>query len=118
MGNAEPDRPASYKLARKRYSRKFYKVEALLKSTFRKYSLDKDIAKYHFILYWKEIVGEDIAKRSKPGGFQGKTLVVNVCDAAWANELVYHKKTILTRLRKYLDDTQIVDDIYFHVGGV
>ena len=103
----------------KRYRRRpFHKAHDLLKSTFKKFGLDKEIGKYEFILFWKDIVGAEIAKRSKPLNFKGTTLMIQVVDSAWAQELSYHKPVIISRLKKYLDDPSSLQDIHFVVGAV
>lgn len=102
------------------YQHKFYrapqKVSGLLKSTLAKYGLADDVERYTFVLYWKEIVGEEVARRTKPDCIQGQTLIVKVSDSAWAQELSFHKPIILEKLKRYLAKGQEVSDIRFVVG--
>ena len=91
-------------------------AEAILKRALKKYGLDRDIARYHFVLKWEEIVGAEIARRSRPECIRGKSLFVRVADSMWAQELSFQKAVILHRLKKYVADGQQVEDIRFCVG--
>ena len=103
---------------RPRRARKMHGVQNILTSTLRRFNIDKDIARYQFILHWKEIVGAEIARRTKPECFRGDALVVRVVDSVWAQELTFQKEVILKRLQKFLDHDQVVSDIFFVVGKI
>jgi predicted nucleic acid-binding Zn ribbon protein len=92
-------------------------VQSILAKALHKYGLDDDIARYQFILKWPQIVGEDIAKRTKPECIKNRTLVIRVSDSAWAQELSFQKNVILHRLKKYLAEGQVIEDVMFYVGG-
>lgn len=51
-------------------------------------------------LTWRDVVGNDVARRSSPRSAQGSTLFVTVSSSAWAQELSLLSDTILARLRK------------------
>jgi predicted nucleic acid-binding Zn ribbon protein len=93
-------------------------VNSFLEGVLRKFGLEKEIRKYQFVLLWKDIVGEEIAKRTKPSGFNGQSLMVFVENSSWAQELAFHKNVILTRLRRHFGDSQPVRDIIFQVGKI
>lgn len=76
----------------------------------------KEINRYRFVLHWKEIVGEDIARFAHPEGFKDGRLIVSVMTSAWAQELSFHRETILGRLRKFAGDEIEVKDLIFQVG--
>lgn len=88
----------------------------VLARALRRNGLDKDIARYRFVLKWPEIVGLEIAKRATPECIRGNALVVRVSDSTWANELSFQKDVILNRLRKHLDSNIELDDVMFYVG--
>lgn len=88
----------------------------VLSSALKTYGLDKEIARYDFVLHWKEIVGAEIFKRTKPDCIRGKALVVRVVNSTWAQELSFHKDFILSRLKKYLKTDEVVEDVQFYVG--
>ncbi|NMC64490.1 MAG: DUF721 domain-containing protein [SAR324 cluster bacterium] len=91
-------------------------VEDILNSALKRFGLDEKIARYSFVSKWPEIVGEEIAKRSKPECIRGKCLVVKVIDSVWAQELSFHKQAIITRLKRHLKDKDLLEDVAFHVG--
>ena len=91
-------------------------AESILRLALRKYGLDKDIARYKFVLHWKEIVGEDIARRTRPECLRNKALVVRVSESVWAQELEFQKEVILRRLRKFIDPELEVTDVQFYVA--
>ena len=47
---------------------------------------------------WADVVGEDVAKHSRPQSLVGGTLIVAVDDPAWATSLRYVGATLLARL--------------------
>ena len=95
--------------------REFSPVQSVLSRALKRYGLDRNIARYQFVLHWKDIVGEDIAKRSKPDSLRNGTLVVSVSSSAWAQELSFYKGVILQRLKKFIGDSEVVEDVRFRV---
>ena len=93
-------------------------AEKVLALALKKYGLDKDIARYKFVLHWKEIVGEEIAKRTRPECIRKNALVVRVSSSTWAQELGFQKDIILARLKKFLSGDAAVSDIQFYVGDL
>ena len=91
-------------------------LRGILGRTLEKYGIDKDIARYQFVLYWKKIMGADAAARAVPECIRGNTLVVRVANSAWAQELSFQKATILSRLKKYAPDTATITDVRFYVN--
>lgn len=92
-------------------------VRGILSSVLRRSGLDRDLARYGFVLHWPEIVGEAIAARTKPECIRNGALVIRVTDSTWAQELSLQKSVILGRLQKFLADDQIVTDVRFYVTG-
>jgi predicted nucleic acid-binding Zn ribbon protein len=93
----------------------------ILSLALKRYGLDKDVAKYEFVLHWRSIMGDSIANRSRPEAIQGRTLVVRVSNPQWAQELAFQKDIILARLNRFLSEThtmQTVDDVRFVVGDI
>jgi predicted nucleic acid-binding Zn ribbon protein len=91
-------------------------VRDLLRRTFKRFGLDRELDRYQFVLHWKEIVGEEIAKRAFPSHIRGTSLVVNVSGSAWAQELSFQKQVILRRLKRFVPADSI-RDIIFSVEG-
>lgn len=94
------------------------RIQSILSLALRKSGLDRDIARYNFVLHWKEIVGEDVAERTRPECFRNGALVVRVADSAWAQELSFQKESILKRLKKFMGDPCDVSDVQFYVAAL
>lgn len=95
---------------------KLENVQAILGAAFKQFGIEEKVKKYGFVLHWSEIVGSEIASRTKPEALVNGRLRVRVNDSVWAQELSFYKETILARLKKYLEPGERVDDLYFHCG--
>lgn len=91
-------------------------VQSVLSQALRQYGLENDLARYRFVLHWREIVGEEIAKKTKPECLRNGSLVVRVATSAWAQELTFQKDIIISRLKKFLGNDEVVQDLFFYVG--
>ncbi len=65
-----------------------------------KWGLERQFAIRHALSAWEEIVGEPIARVARPLRFENDTLWVAVRTPTWAQELSFHKTTILQRLNE------------------
>jgi predicted nucleic acid-binding Zn ribbon protein len=93
-------------------------AENVLALALKKYGIDKDIARYKFVLHWKEIVGEEIANRTRPECIRKDALIVRVTNSSWAQELSFQKDVIVARLKKFLSGDATVNDVQFYVGDI
>lgn len=66
---------------------------------------------------WEAVVGEKAASHSRPRGFRGSRLVINVDDSSWLYELTIQKKEILKKLSSELKSGRL-KDITFRIGEV
>lgn len=87
-------------------------LSKIIDLAFARFGLNGEINKYKFVLHWPEIVGQEIANRSRPEYIKGSTLVVKVTDSAWSQELSFHKKVIISRLNKFLGKEEISDVLF------
>jgi predicted nucleic acid-binding Zn ribbon protein len=94
------------------------KIEQFLNSIFKSLGIADKIAEYQFVTRWSEIMGEDIAAKTRPEYIEGKTLVVRVCNSVWAQELSFRKNTILGRLKKAVPELEKIEDVNFYVGDI
>ncbi len=61
---------------------------------------------------WPKIVGEQIAKVTTAERIERGKLFIHVTRATWRNELVYLKKTLITKINTEMN-REIVQDIIF-----
>ena len=93
-------------------------ISSILHGVLAKKGLDKKIGQYSFIQHWEEIVGTDLAKKTKPAKIKGDCLFVYAINSVWAQELSFHKLIILEKLQKFLAEGQILRNVEFRVGEV
>ncbi len=91
-------------------------IKSILSRALAQKGLDEKVERYEFILHWPEIVGETLAKISKPDYIARKVLLVTVAHSAWAQELTFLKPTLLRKLSLYLRKGDVVEDMVFRVG--
>ena len=57
---------------------------------------------------WKDLVGEDVAKHTRPGRYEDANLSVFVDSSVWFNELTrYGRKTMLSNLQNRFGEKKI-----------
>jgi hypothetical protein len=87
-------------------------LEALLGRT--RYA--RELKKYKFAPYWKQIVGEQLFKVCQIDSVRGRTLWVRVPDSGWAQEISFQKDIIIQRVNKHLGEQEQIVDLRFNVG--
>ncbi|RIL12353.1 MAG: hypothetical protein DCC75_00635 [Proteobacteria bacterium] len=92
-------------------------IDKVLERVLKRTGMDRDLARYRFVRHWEEIVGGEIAKRTRPECLRQGALVVRVSNSAWAQELSFHKEVIIKRLNKFLGEQDAVSDVQFYVSG-
>lgn len=91
-------------------------IREVLSRAIGRSKLRAELKKFEFKNHWKTIVGDKVASHSKPAGFRGNTLIVQVDSSAWAQELSFQKGTILARIKRFVPENRMVEDIIFSVG--
>ncbi len=91
-------------------------IAGILKSVLKRNDLGEKMARYEFVLHWAEIVGPEIAKRTRAECIRNGVLVVAVNNSVWAQELTFNKAMILKRLRERLSRSESVRDVSFYVS--
>ena len=67
--------------------------------------------------YWKNVVGDMVAKNSKPAAFKNKTLLVHVTGSSWIHNLQFIKKNIIDKINSTMS-SELVEDIKLVIGPV
>ncbi|MDH3998759.1 MAG: DUF721 domain-containing protein [Desulfuromonadales bacterium] len=89
-------------------------VKQLLKSL----GLNEQLKQYQAIIIWEEVVGPQIAARTKPVRIRDGVMEINVDQPAWMQQLQLMKPKILTRLNDALKDGGKITDLYLKRGKV
>ncbi len=64
--------------------------------------------------FWNEVVGREIAEKTRPQLIRGKVLWVNVSDSVWMQQLHFQKMMLLEKINERLG-TDSIEDIRFHL---
>jgi len=89
-------------------------INETLGSVMAKLQMPGDIeAKGKVFFAWEEAVG-DAAAYAEPFRFRGSTLIVEVTELVWINELSMRKTDILNRLERAVGE-RVVEDLKFEV---
>jgi predicted nucleic acid-binding Zn ribbon protein len=88
------------------------KVGNIIDKVMSNLGLSKRYNEQKAILIWDDIVGERIAGKAKPLYAREGTLVVEVENSTWMNELQFLKREITEKLNKKLGQW-VINDIHF-----
>lgn len=91
-------------------------VAKILGLALKRYGLEKKVAQYAFVQRWADVVGPEVAKKTKPESIHRGVLIVKVINSVWAQELSMRRGEFLTRLQPLLTADTQVTDIQFRVG--
>lgn len=87
----------------------------ILKDVFAKLDSKKVLFKEDIESFWREIVGEEAFKHSRPLAIRKEVLTVQVDSSGWMQELVMRKRNILKGLKRRLGKDKI-SEIHFKIG--
>ena len=88
----------------------------ILGAIFREKRITTKVKDYSVFPMWGEVVGEAIAKVTKPEKIiKGNVLLVRVLDSVWSQELSLQKEDILEKLFE-VDTGAHIQDIQFVTG--
>jgi hypothetical protein len=76
------------------------KVGEVLPGVMKSLGLDRKLRESEIAREWSSIVGEAVARRSRPGGLKGRTMLVLAENNAWMQEIRFHQGEILARVRE------------------
>ena len=79
--------------------------------------LTNQLKRYEPWRYWRDIVGEALAKHTSPAGWRGTTLVITVEHNAWMQELQFMKRELIAKISDACPNTKL-KDIRFQVGKI
>ncbi|HEX21314.1 MAG TPA: DUF721 domain-containing protein [Actinobacteria bacterium] len=68
------------------------------------------------VLFWNEVVGDDVAKNTRPTAVRNNILFVSTNNPVWAHQLTIMKTKIIETVNKKLKTT--IKDIRFQPRGI
>ncbi|MFQ5521016.1 MAG: DciA family protein [Candidatus Methylomirabilales bacterium] len=91
----------------------FTSLKKAMEMTLDRLGLGGSLATVAIRRVWPQVVGEEVARRSRPDRIRNGRLQVIVGDAVWLQQLVMLKPQIMARLKAH---APAVRDIFFTVG--
>ena len=64
---------------------------------------------------WDSVVGQTIAKNTRPAAFKGKLLLVEVSSSPWMHQLQFLKSDIIEKINQAFGQ-EMVEEIKFKIG--
>ncbi len=87
-------------------------IGELIKEFSRQENVSAKLRAYQVVGEWEEIVGEAIARNTEISRVENGILYVKAATAAWRNELVFMKRSIIRKIKENYPDSGI-EDIFF-----
>jgi predicted nucleic acid-binding Zn ribbon protein len=84
-------------------------VGDLLPGVLKELGLEEKMEEGRLRQEWPRIVGEAIARRSRPVRVRGATLIVEVHNNVWMNEIQFHRREIVRKVSKEFPIMKIKD---------
>ena len=91
-------------MSRKRFAR----VGDILPTVLKSIGLDQRLREQEILAIWPEVVGEEVAARTRPFKIERGVLHVRVDHSTWMQELHFMENEILRKLREKAPDIKLV----------
>ena len=90
-------------------------INSILDRTLSSYRIKNKLTNLDIFLNWAEVVGEQLAKASKPIKIsKQRTLIIQAKNSSWAQEINLYKEELLDRFSK---TKSIIEDIKIVTGS-
>ncbi|MCE5329783.1 DUF721 domain-containing protein [bacterium] len=80
------------------------KISNIIEDYISELNLEKKLNNYKLFNHWEEIVGQEIAKNSRPKKLKDKVLFVSTVNPIWASELSLMSQDIIKKINNYLKE--------------
>ena len=77
-------------------------IEQAIKEFLKNAGLEDGIVQQKSMEVWDEVVGEKVAKNTKPESIESGILTVKTTNPVWRQELLFQKKEIIKKINKRL----------------
>jgi hypothetical protein len=95
----------------------FFSLGAVIEEAIKGLGLGDAVAKGAAMHFWPEVVGETVARVTSPETVRGNTLVVNVADSAWLQQLRYMEEPVVEKLNAAVGKP-VIEGLYFKLGAI
>jgi len=90
-------------------------IGSILDSVVEDMGINRKLNTSNIFNHWKEIVGNEIAKRSRPDKLVNLTLYISVTSSTWANELSLMSEDLIEKINSFAGDN-VVKKVRFKAG--
>ncbi len=87
-------------------------IGSIIGSVVNRMDIDTKLKTSGIFNHWEEIVGEEIAKRSRPEKLVRRILYISVATSTWANELSLMSEKLINRINSFTGE-EIVGTLRF-----
>ena len=87
-------------------------IGSIIGSVVNRMDIDTKLKTSGIFNHWEEIVGKEIAKRSRPDKLVRKILYISVSTSIWANELSLMSEKLIKKINSFADE-EIVEALRF-----
>lgn len=91
-----------------KFEQDFLRARVLLGTWFRKNRYEITYQENLLKLRWREIIGDDLAKRTEPMKLRDGVLTLGVVNHVWLNELSFVKAELLEKIQAHWTDPELL----------
>jgi predicted nucleic acid-binding Zn ribbon protein len=92
-------------------------VNSVLERVLSSLNLGIKVKQYRIWDEWDSVVGDAIARKTRPGQIRAMVLWVNVSNSTWMQQLEFMKRQIVERINERIGE-RVISDIRFRIGEV
>jgi predicted nucleic acid-binding Zn ribbon protein len=102
---------------RRKKQKEFIPMSAVLPNLLKSIRTGSDTQLVEVWELWDGLVGEAIAKNTRPAAFKGKLLLVEVSSSTWMHQLQFLKADIVEKINDAFGK-EMVEEIKFKIGTI
>ncbi len=87
-------------------------LKIAIDSMLRKFGIDNAVAQNKALNMWDEIVGDNVARNTKPDRVEHGVIIVKVSSPTWRQELYFQKNEIIEKINNTIGK-RVIRDIRF-----
>jgi hypothetical protein len=86
-------------------------IGTLIEKLLRAYGYDEQLKRIKIKEHFKELVGEQIAKKITSIYIKDKVMIVKISSSVMRNELQYVKSELIKKINRFANDDDYINDI-------
>jgi len=79
----------------------------IIRATLKELGIEKPIQQYEALVVWPKVAGEKIAAVTEPRHIINGKLFIKVHNAAWRNELIFHRSELIRKMNQQIGRTVV-----------